>query len=182
MLEQILMLVGEGGYTGIAAAMFAENVFPPIPSELIMPLAGFHAARGSMGATLGEAFRYLVGRWIGTDRIIRLAAHHGRWMGVAPDDIRHATAWFARHSTQAVFWGRRVPGLRSLISVPAGIARMPPLPFLIWSGLGSTVWTTFLALGGFWPETHDTKRAARITPPFAGFVLAYLCRVLRWRA
>ncbi|MDR5654284.1 DedA family protein [Ruixingdingia sedimenti] len=197
MFEQILRVVGDGGYAGIATAMFAENVFPPIPSEIIMPLAGFHAARGSLslglvilagsaGATLGALFWYFVGRVIGADRIIGLAARHGRWMTVTPEDMQRAIAGFARYGNKAVFWGRLVPGLRSLISVPAGIARMRLAPFLLWTCLGSVIWTTFLALGGFWLETQYARMADWIDPismiVLAGFGLFYFYRVLTWKA
>lgn len=197
MFEQILTVVGDGGYAGIAAAMFAENVFPPIPSEVILSLAGYHAAQGNLslgpvilagstGATLGALFWYLVGRLVGADRMVELAARHGRWLTVSPADMQGAIGWFARHGTKAVFWGRMVPGLRSLISVPAGIARMQPVPFLLWTGLGSTIWTTLLALGGFWLEANHARLAGWIDPVatvvLAGLALGYIYRVLTWRA
>lgn len=197
MFEQILAVTGDGGYTGIALAMFAENVFPPIPSEVIMSLAGYHAASGklslapvilagSAGATLGALFWYFVGRLVGAGRMVELAARHGRWLTVPPSDMQRAIGWFARHGSKAVFWGRMVPGLRSLISVPAGIARMHPVPFLLWTGLGSTIWTTLLALGGFWLEANHAALANWVDPVatvvLAGLALGYAWRVLTWKA
>lgn len=197
MFEQLLGIVEGSGYAGIAAAMFAENVFPPIPSEIIMPLAGFSAASGNLslalviivgsaGAILGALFWYLIGRWIGANRAVTLAARHGRLMTVTPQDMRHALGWFARHGNKAVFWGRLIPGLRSLISIPAGVAGMRLGPFLLWTALGSMIWTAFLAICGFWLHANYDRITGWIDPAskivLAIFVVLYLYRVLTWKA
>src|SRR3546814_7553399 len=107
MFDWITGLVEDGGYLGVAALMLAENLFPPIPSELIMPLAGFAAARGDLniilvvasgaaGSLLGAVFWYAVGCWLGSERLKRWAGRHGRWLTLAPDDIDKAVAWFDR--------------------------------------------------------------------------------------
>ncbi len=197
MFEQFLTITDRMGYTGIALAMFAETVFPPIPSEVIMPLAGFQAARGSLspglvilagsaGATFGALFWYGIGRLIGADRLIWLAARHGRWLTVTPAQMRRAIAGFARHGGKAVFWGRLVPGLRSLISVPAGLSRMPLPAFLLWTCLGSTLWTTFLTLGGYWLGAQHMRLSGWIDPlataVLAACALIYLFRIATWKA
>jgi len=161
MFDSITAFVESTGYLGIALLMFIENIFPPIPSELIMPIAGFAAARGemnlllailagSLGSLAGTSLWYLAGRWLGADRLKRWARRYGRWMTVQPRDVDKACRWFNRHSAKAVFIGRLVPAVRTLISVPAGIASMSVRRFLLYSGLGTLVWTSFLAGVGYW--------------------------------
>lgn len=153
-------VMDQAGYLGIAFLMLLENVFPPIPSELIMPLAGFRAARGdlhplgvllagSAGSLAGAWFWYEVGRWIGDERLKRWAARHGRWLTLAPAEVDQATAWFRRHCHVAVLFGRLVPTVRTLISVPAGVARMGMQKFLLYSAIGTVAWTGFLLAGGY---------------------------------
>src|SRR3546814_11839003 len=124
-----------------------------------MPLAGFAAARGDLniilvvasgaaGSLLGAVFWYAVGCWLGSERLKRWAGRHGRWLTLAPDDIDKACAWFDRHSAKAVFFGRLVPAVRTLISVPAGIAGLGRRRFLLYSTLGPVLWTGVLAATG----------------------------------
>src|SRR5687768_13383192 len=105
MFDWITAIVERTGYLGIALLMFVENVFPPIPSELIMPLAGFTAARGDLdivlvvvagtaGSLLGATLWYGVGKWIGPERLKRWTAAHGRWFTVSPDEVDRASKWF----------------------------------------------------------------------------------------
>ena len=160
MFHSIVDIVSQGGYLGIFLLMLAENVFPPIPSELIMPLAGFVAARGELnifivilvgtaGSVVGALPWYYAGVLFGKERLKRLAAKHGRWLTVSPGDIDKASAWFERHDAAAVFFGRLIPAIRTLISVPAGGVKMPMLPFLLYSTVGSLIWSSFLALTGY---------------------------------
>jgi membrane protein DedA with SNARE-associated domain len=152
--------VTSGGYAGIVLLMFAENVFPPIPSEFIMPLAGYLASRGSLqiglviaagtaGAVLGALPLYYLGRRWGARRVKDFADKHGRWLTVCGDDIDAATRWFTRHGAAATFFGRLVPGVRSLISIPAGVAGMALAPFLAYTAAGAALWTAFLACAGY---------------------------------
>ena len=144
------------GHVGVAALMLAENVFPPIPSELVMPLAGYLSAEGQLwlpaaifagtiGSVLGALFWYYIGIWIGEERLQRFAARHGAWLTLSPKDVDSAGTWFRDYGWRAVFFGRMIPGVRTLISVPAGMARMPLRPFLIFTTLGSLIWTGLLA-------------------------------------
>ena len=160
MFDWIVGFVQGSGYLGIALLMLAENVFPPIPSELIMPLAGFSAARGepgivwavlagSAGSLAGAVFWYYVGRWVGAERLRGWAGRHGRWLTLSPAEVDQATAWFQRHGALAVLIGRLVPAVRTLISVPAGIADMKLPRFLAYSAVGTVVWTAFLAGAGY---------------------------------
>jgi membrane protein DedA with SNARE-associated domain len=149
------------GVFGIAFLMLLENVFPPIPSEVIMPLAGYTASQGEanivlvivagiIGSLAGAFFWYLVGRWIGEERLKNLADRFGRWMTVSRDDIDKADDWFDTHGHKAVLIGRVIPTIRTLISVPAGLSEMPWVRFLLYSAIGTAVWTSALALLGYW--------------------------------
>jgi membrane protein DedA with SNARE-associated domain len=147
------------GYGAIFGAMFLENLFPPIPSELIMPLGGFYVQQqklsffpvvlaGLLGTVIGALPWYGVGRLVNEERIELWLARHGRWLGIKPQELRRSRVWFNRHGRSLVFWGRLVPGIRTLISVPAGIEMMPLAPFLVWTTIGSLIWTLFLTLAG----------------------------------
>ena len=148
------------GYLGIGLLMFAENLFPPIPSELIMPLAGFTVAKGKMnftlavlagviGTILGAFPWYYAGKILGEERLKSLADRYGKWITVSSQDIDKATRWFNRYGNKAVLLGRLVPGVRTLISLPAGLSNMPLAPFVIYSTLGTTAWVMLLTFLGF---------------------------------
>ncbi len=155
--------MASAGNFGIALLMFAENIFPPIPSELIMPLAGFTAhtkpesgltissviIAGLLGTMLGTMPWYYLGVWLGEERLRSLADRYGKWVGMTGDDLDRANRWFYRHGNVAVFLGRLVPGLRTVISLPAGISRMRLAPFLPYSTLGSGIWISFLTGAGY---------------------------------
>ena len=147
------------GYGAIFSAMFLENLFPPIPSELIMPLGGFYVQQGKLafipvvlagllGTVLGALPWYGIGRLVNEERIERWLERHGRWIGISPQELHRSRNWFNRHGTALVFWGRLIPGIRTLISVPAGIEMMPFVPFLIWTTAGSLIWTLLLTVAG----------------------------------
>ena len=147
------------GYGAIFAAMFLENLFPPIPSELIMPLGGFLVQQGELqfipvvlaglvGTVVGALPWYGIGRLINEERIEHWLERHGRWIGISPAELARSRRWFNRFGTALVFWGRLVPGIRTLISVPAGIEMMPLAPFLIWTTVGSLIWTLLLTVAG----------------------------------
>lgn len=147
------------GYLGVVFFMFLENVFPPIPSEVVMPLAGFSATNGQLtlwgvilagmaGSVLGAIPLYYLGRWIGTERITRWAERHGHWILLSPGEIERSESWFQRHAKTAVFLGRLVPGVRSLISIPAGMYRMPLGSFLLLTASGTLLWSALLATAG----------------------------------
>ncbi len=147
------------GYSAILLAMFLENLFPPIPSELIMPLGGFYVQQGDLhflpvvlagllGTVLGAFPWYGIGRLVNEERIQDWLKRHGRWIGISPDELSRSRRWFNRYGIALVFWGRLVPGIRTLISVPAGIELMPLVPFLLWTTAGSLIWTVLLTLAG----------------------------------
>lgn len=158
--EWILMVMDKLGLVGVALMMFLENVFPPIPSELIMPAAGFAAAigelslisviiAGTIGSVLGALPLYYLGSRLDETRLIRLTERYGKYLLITPKDIISAQAWFDRHGKTVVFFGRMIPAIRSLISIPAGMARMSLLPFLMLTAMGSMMWSALLAYAGF---------------------------------
>ena len=196
MFDFIQGVIAEGGYPGIALLMFLENVFPPIPSELIMPLAGFTAARGDLalwgvllsgmiGSLAGAYLWYSVGLRIGRKRVKRIARDHGRWLTLAPDDIDRAQGWFDRHGGAAVLIGRLIPTVRTFISVPAGVARMNWAVFCLFSAIGTAVWTAILTAAGYVLEDNYDAVSAWLNPVSTAVVVAlvagYLWRVVTYR-
>ncbi|REK90429.1 DedA family protein [Streptomyces inhibens] len=145
------------GAPGAGLAIAAENLFPPLPSEVILPLAGFAASGGSMhlasalawttlGSVIGALALYGVGALLGRERTVAIAA---RLPLVRVSDIEKTERWFQRHGTKAVFFGRMIPLFRSLISIPAGIERMPIPVFLALTTLGSLIWNAIFVLAGY---------------------------------
>lgn len=160
MVDWITNTLNSLGYVGIGLLMFLENVFPPIPSELIMPLAGFTAAQGklalfpailagSIGSLLGALLWYYIGKFVGEVRLKQWADQYGKWLTLSSADITKADNWFNKYGGLAVFLGRLVPGVRTLISLPAGVSEMPLLPFVLYSALGSTFWVAILTYLGY---------------------------------
>lgn len=167
----ITSLVSSYGYLGIFIAAFAETIFPPIPSELIFPLAGFvgfksnftyfetflMASSGAVGATFGAIVIYLISFKIGRIAIVKL----GKYVFVSEKKIESAERWFKKYGVYAVFLGRMAPGVRELISVPAGIARMPFAKFVTFTFFGSLIWSVILVflgyfLGNSWESLSET--------------------------
>lgn len=195
--DWIVSLIDKAGYIGIALLMLLENIFPPIPSELIMPLAGFSAAKGTLsftgvvlagtvGSLAGAYFWFLIGRWIGPKRLKQFAARHGRWLTMHPDEVDQARAFFSRHQGLALFLGRLIPAIRSLISVPAGVNCIPISTFLLWSTLGTALWTVFLAGAGYLLESQYERVQEWLNPVsnvvITGLVIWYVYRVIRFKA
>ena len=156
----ITNVVQTGGYPGVAFLTLLENLFPPIPSELILPVAGFLARRGqfefgwvvvasTLGSLAGALALYWLGYQLGEARLREFVKRHGRWLALEESDVQQAQEWLERHGNQAVLLGRLVPTVRSVISIPAGVARMPLLPFVGYTTLGSAVWNTVLTAAGW---------------------------------
>ena len=196
MFDKIVEIVSAFGYVGVFLLMLLENIFPPIPSELIMPLAGFVAARGDLnfiavilvgtaGSVVGALPWYYAGAKLGEARMKRFAERWGHWLTLSPEDVDKASEWFDRHGKGAVFFGRLIPAVRTLISVPAGIAGMSMTKFLIYSTLGSLIWTALLALAGYLLESQYEKVSEYMNPISTGvvvlMVLYYLYRLIRQR-
>jgi membrane protein DedA with SNARE-associated domain len=196
MVQWITDLLERLGYVGIALLMFLENLFPPIPSELIMPFAGFAASRGdlnfigvllagTLGSLVGALPWYFVGYKIGCKRLASWADKHGRWLTLSGDEVKKANAWFEKHCGKAVFFGRLVPAVRTLISVPAGIAAMSWTRFIMYSLLGSMLWNSVLAGLGYQLGENYSKVAQYMDPVTKGIVgliiAAYVYRVIRFK-
>ncbi len=157
LVDWVTDLMHTAGAPGAALAIALENLFPPLPSEVFLPLAGFTAAQGKMslldailwttaGSVAGALLLYWIGALLGRDRVRRIAA---RMPLVRVSDVDRTEAWFLRNGYRAVFFGRMVPVFRSLVSIPAGIERMRMLPFLAYTAAGSLIWNTALILAGY---------------------------------
>jgi membrane protein DedA with SNARE-associated domain len=196
MTEWILRLIEQGGYWGIAFLMFIENVFPPIPSEVIMGLGGMAVARGSMdfwplllvgtvGATLGNYVWFLIGDKLGYERLQPLTDRWGRWLTVEWEDIERASAFFRQHGQWVVFCLRFSPFLRTMISLPAGLAHMGHGRFLAFTFAGAAIWNTALILGGRWLERYLAEAEGWMNGLVIGGiaigVVAYFWRVATWK-
>jgi membrane protein DedA with SNARE-associated domain len=160
MVQWINDLMTSLGYWGIGLLMFLENLFPPIPSELIMPLAGFTVSQGRMnlglavlagtvGTMAGTFAWYYLGRVMNYQRLENLITRYGKWIGVSVSEIDRVNSWFNQHGNKAVFFGRMVPGIRTLISLPAGMNKMPITSFTLYSTMGTLIWTLALTTAGF---------------------------------
>lgn len=156
-IDWIVSLMDTLGAPGVGIAILLENLFPPIPSEVVLPLAGFTVAQGSLsflpvfiwatiGSVVGAYALYGIGAWLGADRLRAIAD----WMWlVKASDIDKALEWFDRYGKPSILFGRLIPGIRSLISIPAGLDRMNLLTFGLWTTLGSGVWNAILIYLGF---------------------------------
>jgi membrane protein DedA with SNARE-associated domain len=160
MTEWITNTMAAFGYWGVGFLMFLENLFPPIPSELIMPLAGFTVGQGKMnfglavlagvvGTMLGAIPWYYIGKVLGEQRLAKIMDKYGKWLGISGEEIQRSARWFNKHGSKAVLLGRLVPGIRTLISIPAGFAAMPVVPFALYSTIGTTLWVLLLTYAGF---------------------------------
>ena len=147
-------------YFVICFAMFLENIIPPIPSEVIMPLGGFLVFQGNLnfyvlvifgliGTVLGSLPWYYLGRFLNEKKLSNFVESKGKLLGITYKDLNKSKSWFDRYGVSLVFWGRLIPGIRTLISVPAGIELMPLRKFLIWTTLGSLIWVSLLSLAGY---------------------------------
>lgn len=153
------------GYAGVALLIALEVVFPPIPSEVILPLAGSLSASGrfnvvlvilsaTVGSLMGASLLYAIGRWGGERRIGGWLDRYGKWILLSRDDLYKTRDWFSRHGNYAVLVARLVPGMRSYVSVPAGLASMPFGRFLAFSAVGSGIWNSILVLAGYYLGSH----------------------------
>lgn len=159
--DWILALMHQLGYIGIALLMFLDNIIPPIPSEVIMPSAGYTASQGqlwiggvilagSVGSLIAAAVLYWIGYKFPQQTLFNLCERYGKYVGIKAHDLSNALTWFEQRGHIIVFFGRMIPAIRSLISVPAGMSKMPFWKFMLYSSLGTVIWTTFLACVGYY--------------------------------
>ena len=147
-------------YFVICFAMFLENIIPPIPSEIIMPLGGYFVYQGNLnfyilvifgliGTVLGALPWYYLGRFLNEKKLASFVDSKGKFIGISSRDLNKSKLWFDKYGVSLVFWGRLIPGIRTLISVPAGIELMPLKKFLVWTSLGSLIWVVLLTFLGY---------------------------------
>ena len=163
------------GYVGVALLVVLENVFPPIPSEIVLPFAGFVAQRGSdsvvlmilaatVGSVIGALIMYWIAAIIGDERLHAFTRKFGKWVQIREADLTRAEEWFDRHAVSAVLVGRCVPLIRSVVSIPAGFRRMKLIPYIAYTFLGSLVWNIALVgagaiLGENWERVEPVVEA-----------------------
>lgn len=160
MSDWVIRLIEQSGYLGVGFLMFLETIFPPIPSEVIMPVAGVAAGQGKLsyalvvasgttGAMLGNIVWYLAARALGIERLEPIVRRWGRWITITWPELLRAEQWFRKNGTLFVSLGRLMPTIRSLVSIPAGLLKMRFRTFFIASTIGTGVWTALLAGAGY---------------------------------
>ena len=177
-------LIDAFGALGVALLMALENLFPPIPSELILPFAGFLVGRGELGflpalvastagSLSGALILYGLGRWGGRNLILR----YGRYLRVKEADLDRAEGWFDKYDEWVVLFGRMVPGVRSVVSIPAGMLRTPFLQFVLLTTAGSAAWNALL-LGAGWYLGENWQQIAGVVGSVSNFVLVFFAVAL----
>lgn len=194
MTRYIISIIDFAGYFGIVLLMFVENIFPPIPSEFIMPLAGFLVsqeklsfagvvAAGAVGSILGTLPFYYLGKKADKEKLKTLTERYGRWLTVSYNDIERAGNWFNRHGGKTVLFCRLIPGIRSVISIPAGVNRMNLAAFLFYTAIGTVIWISLLTYLGYLLKSNFTEVEDYLDPVsyfvFGGLIIFYFVRVIR---
>jgi membrane protein DedA with SNARE-associated domain len=197
MEDWIIHLVNWSGYWGVALLMLIETIFPPVPSEVIMTVAGLSASRGNMnfagvvaagtaGAMLGNFFWYWLAIKFGEHRLKRLVDQHSRWLTLDWAEVERGRALFDRHGAVIVLVARMLPTLRSLISIPAGLFGLSLRRFLLFSTIGTAGWSAALAGAGYFlgSQFDDVEKiiGPLSTLVIAAIVISYICRLWRWNA
>ncbi len=195
MAESILSFITEYGYAAVFFLMVLENIFPPIPSEVVLPFIGYSAAEGNLhfglalivatiGSLVGTLFWFAVGWLVPLPRLERFFKRFGGYVAIEHKDFVHAVAFFTRYEKLVVFFGRLMPGVRSVISIPAGVVRMDPKTFLSLSAAGTFLWNTLLMSGGY-IILDDYSIVEQYMEPVADFIiytfiLLYVFQVMRF--
>lgn len=196
MSEWIIRLIADAGYLGVGFLMFLETVFPPIPSEVIMPVAGLAAARGDLsitgvivsgvvGAMFGNYFWYFAARVVSIERFKPFIIRWGKWLTLDWKEIEKAEKLFGTKGWAIVFFGRMLPTLRSLISIPAGLLHMRLWTFFVWSTLGTAGWTSMLGLSGYFLGKNFSEAVDYVGPlsvtVMVAIVAGYVWRLMKWK-
>ena len=196
MTDFIVRLIAEGGYLGIFVLMVLENVFPPIPSEVIMGLGGIAVARGDMalvpliatgtaGTVVGNYAWYWLGWKLGAERLRPFVDRWGRWLTLDWQHVEQLERFFRRHGQWVVFVFRFMPAFRTMVSLPAGMARMPQGRFLLWTAGGAAIWNTLLAGAGYYLGSNFRELDRFIGPAtvvmIAGVAAFYVWRLATWK-
>ncbi|AKV58809.1 DedA family protein [Corynebacterium riegelii] len=199
-IDWIVGLMEVLGAPGVGIAILLENLFPPIPSEVVLPLAGFTVAQGSLnlitvfiwsvlGSVIGAYILYGVGAWLGLERLRKIAD----WMWlVRVSDVDKSMEFFHKHGKPSIFFGRLIPGIRSLISIPAGLDRMNLVMFGLWTTLGSGIWNAILIFLGLklgenweqataWADTYSKVIYVVLILIILGFLAYFIRRAVKER-
>ncbi len=182
--DTVSQVIRDLGLLGLVVLMFVENVFPPIPSEVVLPLAGFFVARGelsfvgvllasTLGSVLGSIFLYELARYGGRPFVLR----YGSLLRVGPEELDRADAWFERRGPIIVLVGRCIPGVRSLVSLPAGTLKMSRLSYILLTLVGTLIWNTAL-IGAGWVLGEEWERVSGVVGAAGTPLLAVLLLVL----
>jgi membrane protein DedA with SNARE-associated domain len=191
MADWVIRLIEQTGYWGVGFLMFLETVFPPVPSEVIMPIAGVAAAGGKMslagviaagtfGAMSGNFFWYVVARAVGLKRFRPFIEKHGRWLTLDWYEVERVERLFGRSGGLIVGIGRMMPTIRSMISIPAGLLHMRLPKFLLWSTIGTAGWSAALAVAGYVLKTQFTD-IETVLGPLSSVVIALIVAFYLWR-
>lgn len=195
MQDWVVRLIDWGGYAGVFLLSLIETIILPLPSELILPIAGMRAAHGPLdlagvitaataGSMTGNMIWYSAARAIGLDRLRRFIDRHGRWVVIDWTDVQRVADLFQRFGPVIVFTGRLVPGVRTFVSVPAGLVAMPLFRFAVWSTIGTALFAAALAGAGFaagsWLNWIDDAAGPVSSAVVAGIILLYVWRQLTW--
>ena len=189
--DWVVLLIDWGGYGGVFLLMLLETVFPPIPSEVVLPIAGMRAANGplglpgviiasTLGTMTGNLLWYLAARSVGLDRFRYFITRYGRWITLDWYDVERVQALFGRFGSGIVFVGRMLPTIRTFISVPAGIVRMGIGPFLVWSTVGTALFAAALAGVGYAAGSRF-KEIEEIAGPIPSAVIVGILAWYVWR-
>ncbi len=190
MTDIIVDIFNALGYPGVAMLVMVEVLFPPIPSEIVLPLAGFMAGRGeynlvlliivsTLGSVAGSMIIYGVSAWFGADRVYTLVDRYGKYAFITSADLEKAEEWFRNHGRATVFFGRLVPGIRSLVSIPAGLAKMPIGQFVLYTIAGSGLWNTILIVAG-WVLGDQWERVENYTELFQLITVLVVLAAVFW--
>lgn len=188
--EWIISIMEQLGYWGIALLMFLDNIFPPIPSEIIMPSAGYSASQGELllvgviiagciGSLLAAAILYWIGYKFNHDSIFGFVDRYGKYLFIKSLDVKKSLDWFEQYGHRIVFFGRMIPAVRSLISIPAGMSHMPFWKFMFFSSLGTIIWTTFLACVGFYFGENQALMQ-NIFSQVSHFIIIIVIAIIIW--
>ncbi|MBP8063482.1 MAG: DedA family protein [Acinetobacter sp.] len=188
--EWVISIMEQLGYLGIAILMFLDNVFPPIPSEIIMPSAGYTASQnqlllvgviiaGCIGSLLAAALLYWIGYKFKHETIFNFVDRYGKFLFIKSENVKKSLSWFEKYGHRIVFFGRMIPAVRSLISIPAGMSRMPFWKFMFYSSLGTIIWTTFLACIGFYFGENQALMQ-KIFSQVGYFIIGIVLIIIAW--
>ena len=188
--EWIISIMEPLGYWGIALLMFLDNIFPPIPSEIIMPSAGYSASQGQLllvgviiagciGSLFAAAILYWIGYKFNHNSIFRFVDRYGKYLFIKSPDVKKSLDWFEQYGHRIVFFGRMIPAVRSLISIPAGMSHMPFWKFMFFSSLGTIIWTTFLACVGFYFGENQALMQ-NIFSQVSHFIIIIVIAIMIW--